>query len=308
MKLPLSILFRPLLFVALLLGIGLSAQPAQARLRVVATTPDLAAISSELGGSRVTVSALALPTQDPHFVDARPHLALDLARADLLVLVGAELEIGWLPTLLQGSRNGNIQVGTPGYLDTSTLVSLLEVPATKVERSMGDIHPQGSPHFLLDPRRAERVAVGIGKRLSELDPEGHDLYLQNTKRFVADLRQKRAVWEQKLAGLRGKPIIGYHKSLSYIADWLGLDVLDYLEPKPGIPPNPRHVAQVVELAKSRNARCLLQEQWYPSGTARLAAQNIGVPLLVIPGMTNFPAGQSYGDFLATVVDKLASLT
>jgi zinc/manganese transport system substrate-binding protein len=134
------------------------------------------------------------------------------------------------------------------------------------------------------------------------------LYLQNTKRFVADLRQKRAVWEQKLAGLRGKPIIGYHKSLSYIADWLGLDVVDYLEPKPGIPPNPRHVAQVVELAKSRKARCLLQEQWYPSGTARLAAENIGVPLLVIPGMTNFPAGQSYGDFLATVVDKLASLT
>lgn len=282
----------------------LFAPSARAELRVVATTPDLAAIARAIGGGRVKVSALALPTQDPHFVDARPHLALELSKADLLILVGAGLEVGWLPTLVTGSRNAKIQSGAKGYLDASTLVELLEVPAGKVDRSQGDVHPEGSPHYLLDPRRAEKVAVGIGKKLAELDPEGHAAYLEATKAFVSKLRTERALLEKKLERLRGRPVVGYHRSLAYLADWLGLIVIDHLEPKPGIPPNPRHVAQVVEVAKARKVACLLQEAWWPTSTSKPAAEKIGVPLVVIPGMTNFPAGQSYPEFLRAIAASL----
>jgi zinc/manganese transport system substrate-binding protein len=290
---------------SLLLLAGVSFAPhARAELRVVTTTPDLAAITQALAAGRAKVTSLALPSQDPHFVDARPHLALELSKADLLILVGADLELGWLPTLVTGSRNGKIQGGAKGYLDASTLVDLLEVPVGKVDRSQGDIHPQGSPHYLLDPRRAEKVAVGIGKKLSELDPAGHDAYLAATKAFVTALRSERAAIEKKLERLRGRPIVGYHRSLAYLADWLGLVVIDHLEPKPGIPPNPRHVAQVVELARARKVACLLQESWWPTSTSAPAAEKIGVPLVVIPGMTNFPAGQTYTGFLGAVAAKL----
>jgi len=277
---------------------------ADAALRVVTTTPDLAAITRAVGAGRVEVTALATASQDPHFVDARPHLALALHQAALLVEVGADLEIGWLPTLLTGARNGAIQRGARGALDASTLVTLLEVPAGQVDRAMGDIHPQGSPHFMLDPRRAERVAVGIGKRLAELDPAGQGAYLEATKRFVGELRAARTGWEGRLAGLRGKPIVAYHRSLAYLADWLGLVVVEHLEPKPGIPPSPRHVADVVAVGKAKQVRLLVQEAWYPTGTSSVAAASMGARLVVIPGMTDFAHGQSYVAFLASVVARL----
>jgi zinc/manganese transport system substrate-binding protein len=286
---------------------SLLAKSARAELRVVTTTPDLAAITQAVSAGRAKVTSLALPSQDPHFVDARPHLALELSKANLLISVGADLEAGWLPTLVIGSRNADIQSGAKGYLDASTLVDLLEVPAGKVDRSQGDIHPRGSPHYLLDPRRAEKVAVGIGKRLAALDPAGHDAYLAATKAFVTNLRSERVALEKKLERLRGRPIVGYHRSLAYLADWLGLVVVDHLEPKPGIPPNPRHVAQVVELAKARKVACLLQEAWWPTSTSAPAAQKIGVPLVVIPGMTNFPAGQTYTAFLGAIAGQLSKV-
>ncbi|HEV8245316.1 MAG TPA: metal ABC transporter substrate-binding protein, partial [Polyangiaceae bacterium] len=200
-----------------------------------------------------------------------------------------------------------IQSGSPGYLEASTLVDLLEVPAGKVERSQGDIHPSGNPHFLLDPRRAERVAVGIGKRLASIDEGGRDIYLENTKRFVADLRRARQTYEKKLERLRGRPIIGYHRSLAYLADWLGLSVVEHLEPKPGIPPNPKHVADVIDVGKARKVAGLVQEAWFSTGTSKVAADNIGAPLVVIPGMANFQSGQSYIQFIGAVVAKLDAL-
>ena len=296
-----------LLMLLSLASVFLFSGRAAAEVRVVASTPDLAAIAKAVGGQRVAVTALALPSQDPHFVDARPHLALELAKADLLIVAGAELELGWLPTLITGSRNAKIRPGAAGYLDASTLVDLLDVPKTKVDRSQGDIHPSGSPHYLLDPRRAEKVAVGIGRRLSELDPAGKDVYLAATKAFVSELRSARQGYEKKLARLRGRPIVGYHKSLSYLADWLGLDVVDHLEPKPGIPPNPRHVAQVIELGRARKVVALVQEAWFGTGTSKVAADKMGAQLIVIPGMTNFQGGQSYTQFIGAVVAKLDAL-
>jgi len=286
---------------------ALAARPAHAALAVVATTPDLANVAAAVGGRRVHVQALALPTQDPHWVDARPSLVLDVSHADLLISAGAELELGWLPTLLVGARNGKIQPGSPGFLEAAGLVELLERPAGKVDRSMGDIHPSGNPHFMFDPRQVERVAVGIGKRMAELDPEGSASYLENTRQFVTSLRQARQRWEEKLRPLRGTQVIAFHRSLSYLADWVGLVVVDHIEPKPGIPPNPRHVAELIAHCKQHPVRALLQESWYASNTSELIAAQTGTRLIKLPGASDFQAGQSYVAFLDRVADLLAGM-
>ena len=288
-----------------LLTLLLAPREAFAALNVVATTTDLAAITKSVGGDKVRVTALALHTQDPHWVDPRPHLALDLARADLLVLNGAELEVGWLPTLLSGSRNGNVQRGARGYLDASTLVLLLEVPRGKVDRSLGDIHPSGNPHYTRDPRAAERLAVGIAKRLAELDPKNKPVYLEQAKRFLSELRQARAGWEKRLASRRGAPVVAYHRSLVYLADWLGLRVVEHIEPRPGIPPNPRHVAHVIEVARAERVRAILQEAWFPDNTTKLVAAKCGAKLVALPGAPDFAKGESYVAWMNGIVQRLA---
>jgi zinc/manganese transport system substrate-binding protein len=292
------------LFSVVLAFLLVLAPRARADVAIVATTPDLASVARAVGGSRVKVTALALHTQDPHWVDAKPSLALALAKADLLVLTGADLEIGWLPALLTGSRNGKVQPGSPGYLDASTLVDLLDAPAGKVDRSMGDVHPQGNPHYMLDPRRAERVAVGIGKRLAEIDPEGRAAYLEGSRRFVSDLREARERWKPALDRLRGKKIVAYHRSLTYLADWLGLDVVEHLEPRPGIPPSPRHVAHVIAVGREQGVSLVVHESWFPTNTSNVAADKIGARLATIPGMPDFRGGQSYVAFLGALLAKL----
>ena len=268
-----------------------------ADLRVVATTPDLAAVAKAVSGGHADVSALALPTQDPHFVDARPHLALDLSRADLLLSVGLSLEIGWLPTLQVGSRNGNIQNGAKGYLDCSQFVHVLEAPTVKVDRSMGDIHPGGNPHYMYDPRQVVKVAEGIAQRMAQLDPKHAADFQAAAKRFVAQVDAARAGWEKQLTSLRGAKVIEYHRSFAYLADWLGIDIVDDLEPKPGIPPNPKHVADVLMLARSQGVKLILQESYYPQNIAQAIAQRCGAKLVVLPSMPDFDHGQSYVDFM-----------
>jgi zinc/manganese transport system substrate-binding protein len=287
------------------LALLFAAREAGAALKVVATTPDLAAITKSVGGDKVSVTALALHTQDPHWVDARPHLALDLARADLLVLNGAELEVGWLPTLLSGSRNGNVQRGARGYLDGSTLVTLLEVPRGRVDRSQGDIHPSGNPHYTRDPRAAERLAVGIAKRLAEIDPKNKAAYLEQAKRFLAELRQARSGWEKRLAARRGAPVVAYHRSLVYLADWLGLRVVEHIEPRPGIPPNPRHIAHVIDVARGEKVRVILQEAWFPDNTTKLVATKCGAKLVQLPGAPDFAKGETYVAWMNGIVLRLA---
>jgi zinc/manganese transport system substrate-binding protein len=291
-----------LLLVALVV---LTLAPSAMALKVVATTPHLAALARELGGDRVTVSSLALHTQDPHWVDARPHLALALSKAELLLVNGAELEVGWLPTLQTGSRNGAVGVGGRGYLDASTLVSLLEVPSARVDRSMGDIHTSGNPHYLFDPRRMERVAIGIAKRMAELDPASKNAYLDNTKAFISRLRAAQASWGKQLATLRGRKVVSYHKSLVYLEDWLGFEAIAHIEPRPGIPPNPRHVADVIAAIRSEGVKLIVQEEWYPNKTAHLIADKTGAKLVALPGMPDFRSGQTYVDFMNEVVARLA---
>jgi zinc/manganese transport system substrate-binding protein len=288
----------------LVIGMCLVPVGTSAQLRVVATTPDLAAVAKAVGAGHAEVSTLALPTQDPHFVDARPHLALDLARADLLVAVGLDLEIGWLRTLQAGARNSRIQTGGTGFLDCSQFVQVLEVPTTKVDRSMGDIHRGGNPHYMFDPRQAIRVATGIGKRMAELDPKHAADYRRGAARFQSDVEAARKGWEQTLAPLRGVKVITYHKSLSYLADWLGLQVIEHVEPKPGIPPNPRHIAHLLGLAREQGVKLLIQEAWYPSNTSRMVADKAGAKLVSLPGGPDFNQGQTYLDFVNELVRRL----
>jgi zinc/manganese transport system substrate-binding protein len=279
---------------------------AEAKLRVAATVPDLAAIARAVAGDRAEVFSLALPTQDPHFVDARPHLALQLSRADLLVLVGLQLEVGWLPVLLTGARNPNIQNGTDGYLDCSTVVALKEVPRTKIDRSQGDIHPGGNPHYLIDPGNARRVAAAIAARLAKLDPAGATTYAANAKAFSTALGKAEARWHELVKPFRGAAVVAYHKSWVYLTDALGLRIAEHLEPKPGIPPNAAHILRVIQTMRANNVRVLLQEEYYPDRTAKLVCEKSGARLLVLAGGTHVRSGQTYLQRMDTMVQKLVA--
>lgn len=283
------------------------ASPAHAA-RVVATVPDLAAIAQAVGGEHVQVTSLAFATQDPHFVDARPNLALELARADLLIVNGLDLELGWLPTLLTGARNPRIQPGAAGYLDASTAVSVLERPDRPVDRAEGDIHPYGNPHYTLDPRNAAPVARAIAERLAQVEPEHADAYRQGAEAFVADVEAALARWEERAQPLRGKPVLQFHRSFIYLAAWLGLDIVADIEPKPGIPPTPRHILTVVKTARDRGVDRVLVEEWYPSRTAETVAEKAGATLVVLPGQTHIHQGQSYIQHIDAVVGALLDLT
>lgn len=279
--------------------------PAMADVRVVASLPDLAAVAQQVGGDHVTVTAMALPTQDPHFVDAKPNLALALSRADLLLLVGLDMEIGWLPTLVTASRNPRIQKGTDGYVDCSHYVQVLDVPAGPIDRTMGDLHGGGNPHYFYDPRAMVAVAHGIAQRLAAVDPDNTADYQAGAVAFEAAISQARPGWEERLAPLRGAAVIGYHHSWTYLADWLGFEVVADVEPKPGIPPAPAHVAKVVGAAQQRNVSVVLIESFYPDTTARLVADKGGANLVKLTAGTDFASGETYPEHIDAWVDALA---
>lgn len=274
---------------------------AQAKVSVVATVSDLGAIAREVGGEHVSVKVMAKPTQDPHFVDPRPNLVLDASNADLLLLNGLELEVGWLPNVLTSSRNPAIQPGQPGYLDASTLVTPKEVPTEKLDRAMGDIHTGGNPHYSLDPRNAIKLAHGIAARLAQLDAEHAAVFEANAKKFEAALTPKIAEWEKAFAPFKGTDIVTYHKSWVYFVEWAGLDAVAFVEPKPGLPPSAGHVARVLGVMKQRKVPLILQEEWYPAATSEQLARLSGAKLVRVPGQTR--DGQSYAEHLGQLVDE-----
>lgn len=298
-------MYRHLASISLFLGL-LGPAIAHAELAVVATVPDLAALAREIGGPHVKVSALSLATQDPHWADARPSSTLELNRADLLLAVGMELEVGWLPRLQTGARNPKVQRSGRGYLECAQLVSALDVPTGRVDRSMGDIHPGGNPHYLYDPRQALACARGIAARLAELDPAHAAAYRASLDGFERRLTARRALWERRLAPYRGTPIITYHRSWTYLTRWLGLEEIAYLEPRPGIRPSPTHVASVIRLGKQRGVKVVLQEIYYPNNTGTLVAKQLGARLLAVPGGADFRAGQGYIERMDALVNQLES--
>src|SRR3989475_4350884 len=251
-------------------------------LHVVSSIPTLGSLAKEVGGKRIETESLGKGYQDPHFVEPKPSLMLVLNRADLLLYVGLELEIGWLPPLVLGSRNPKIQPGELGNLDCSRAIPVLDVPTTKVDRSMGDIHPQGNPHYWLPPGNAKIIAREIAQRLGQLDPEGKAEYDRNLARVHGPVDGRVKNRAPMIARGRGLKVVTYHKSWSYVSQWLGLEEIGYVEPKPGIPPDPQHLARLIAVMKQDGVQMLLVEDFYNKSVASLVAQNAGAKMLVIP--------------------------
>lgn len=281
------------------------APAAQAKtLNVVSTIPDFAAIAAEVGGSCVAVKSLIKPTQDPHFVDAKPSLMVVLNKADLLLLTGMELEAGWLPPLLTGSRNGEIQRGAAGYLDLSTAIPPMEVQAP--DRAKGDIHPGGNPHYWTDPRNGARIARAIAAKLIELHPEHACDVRSRLHSFLNRLEDRMDDWQKRLAPHRGTRVVVYHKSWCYFLDWAGFVRAGALEPKPGIPPKPSHVAQLIEKVRNQKVKYVIQESFYPTNLSRVFASKSGAKLLVLPTMVGAGGTHTYFDVIEKIVNELTS--
>ncbi len=251
------------------------------KLNVVATTPDFAALAREIGGDLVEVTALAKPTEDPHFVDAKPSHLVTLNRADVLIEGGAELELGWLPPLLDNARNGRIASGAPGRIVASQGITMLEVPAT-FDRSKGDVHSLGNPHFLLDPLNAKIIAAQIAGHFAQVNPAAGETFKANLKRFDATVDRKLAEWQKLLEPFRGAKIVTYHKDFVYLAERFHLDVVETLEPKPGIAPSPAHLAKVVSTMQATKARVILVQPYQNRRTAETVARQTGAVVLDIP--------------------------
>lgn len=248
---------------------------AQAKINIIATIPDLAAIAREVGGDLVSVESICRGDQDPHYLEPKPSYVVKMNKADLLIEVGLDLEIGWLPVLMTQSRNPKIQRGSPGYLDASRDIPVIEIQTGKVDRSMGDIHPFGNPHYWLDPRNGLIIAREIADKLGKLDPANKTVYDGNLGAFTARLRSRIAGWEREAIGLRGKEIVTHHKSFSYFVSWLGIKVADVIEPKPGIPPPPSHITSLIDLIKSRQIGLIVSENYYDPKPSRELGKKTG---------------------------------
>jgi len=280
----------------------LSTVPAQAKLNVVTTTQDPAAITRAIGADRVSVTALCKGFQDPHFLDAKPSFMVELNRADLVEYIGLDLEIGYLPPLLNGARNGKLAFGQPGNLDLSRFIKPLDVVPV-ADRGQGDIHPSGNPHYWLDPENGRAMARGIAGRLSELDPAGKATYAANLAAFEKTLTEKEADWARRMAPLAGKSIVTYHKSWAYFAARYRLNVAGYIEPKPGIPPAPAHTLELLKLIPAQGIKALLVESFYDKRVPELIASKTGATLVMVPNSVN---GEEGLDTYFKLFDRIVS--
>jgi len=269
-----------------LLALALFAPLAQAKLNVVATTPDFAAIAREIGGDKIELTTLAKPTEDPHFVDAKPSFIVKLNRADVLIEGGAELEIGWLPALLDQSRNEKLAAGGSAHVLCSQGIQLLEVPAT-LDRSKGDIHAAGNPHYMVDPANAKIVAQHITDALCEQDAKSCETYRANLKKFNGVLDAKLVGWQKILEPFRGREIVAYHNSWLYFGSRFGLKIDLFLEPKPGIPPTPAHLAEVITKMKTGKVHVIIVDPYLNRKTAETVASHTDA---VVVDVTQFPGG------------------
>lgn len=288
------------------LGAGPQRAPTADKLNVVATTPDLAALARAIGGEAVDVKALAKPTEDPHFVDAKPSLIVTLNRADVLIDGGAELELGWLPALLQSARNAKIAAGAPGRVSASRGIRMLEVPTT-LDRARGDVHSLGNPHFLLDPANVKLVVAQMADHFAQVAPQSADLFKANLAKFNTALDAKAPQWQAQLAPYRGAKIVTYHRDFVYLAARYGLDVVGTLEPKPGIAPSPAHLAQIISTMKAANARVILVQPYQNRRTAETVARQTSAVVLDMPQQPGvIPHTDSYIELMDYTVRTLVT--
>ena len=269
---------------AILAALLISSLPARAqgKLNLIATTEDLAAIAREVGGDHITVDSIAKGYQDPHFVEAKPSFILKLQRADILVLVGRDLEIGWLPPLIQQSRNSKVQVGADGYLDASLQARILEVPQGQITRAEGDVHPLGNPHYWLDPENGKIVAREIFDRLVRFRPNDRAYFEQRLNDFNSRLGDAEKRWVAMMAPYKGVKVVTYHRSFPNFAERFGLDIVGYVEPKPGIPPTPQHTLDLINQMKRTNVKLVLVEPYFDLKTPNAIGRETGAEVLVMP--------------------------
>jgi zinc/manganese transport system substrate-binding protein len=255
---------------------------AQSKLNVMTTTEDLASIAREVGGDRISVDFIARGYQDPHFVEAKPSFILKLQRAQLLVVVGRELEVGWLPPLVQQSRNARVQPGASGYLDASLQARILDIPQGQITRAMGDVHPLGNPHYWLDPENGKVIARAIAGKLAQLQPNDKAYFDQRLADFTNRLSEAEKGWLAAMAPYRGVKVVTYHRSYTNFADRFGLNVIGYVEPRPGIPPSPRHTLDLINEMKAQNVKLVLVEPYFDLKTPNSIGRQTGAQVVVLP--------------------------
>jgi ABC-type Zn uptake system ZnuABC Zn-binding protein ZnuA len=270
-----------ILTLALVAIAGVAAR-GQSKLTVVTTTEDLAAIAREVGGDRIAVEPIARGYQDPHFVEAKPSFILRLQKADLLVVVGRELEAGWLPPLIQQSRNSKVQPGANGYLDASLQARILDIPQGQITRAMGDVHPLGNPHYWLDPENGRAIARAIAAKLAQLRPADKAYFDQRFGDFSNRLSESLKRWQATLAPYKGQKIVTYHRSYTNFVDRFGFDVIGYVEPRPGIPPTPQHTLDLINAMKAQQVKILLVEPYFDRKTPNAISRQTDAQVIVLP--------------------------
>jgi len=255
---------------------------AQSKLSVVTTTEDLAAIAREVGGDHITVESIARGYQDPHFVEAKPSFILKMQKANILILVGRELEIGWLPPLIQQSRNSKIQVGADGYVDASLKARILEIPQGQITRAEGDVHPLGNPHYWLDPENGKIIAREIFDAFVRFRPNDSTYFEQRLDDFLNRLSEAEKRWIGMMAPYKGTKMVTYHRSFPNFVERFGLDIVGYVEPKPGIPPTPQHTLDLINQMKKMNVKLVLVEPYFDLKTPNAIGRDTGAEVLVMP--------------------------
>lgn len=307
-------LTRPIQMVVSAVVVLLAASlPVSAQLRVVTTTEDLASIAREVGGDKLKVTAIAKGYQDPHFVDPKPSFILEVNRADLLILVGRDLELGWLPSLLTSGRNSKVQPGAAGYLDASTNVRILEIPTGQLTRAMGDVHPQGNPHYWLDPGNGRLIAQAIRDRVIQLRPADRAYVEQRYADFDKRLAAAETRWDAAMAPYKGTKVVTYHRSWPNFMDRFKLDVIGYVEPKPGIPPSPAHTIDLIGEMKRQGVKLIIVEPYFDKKTPQSIANQVGGMVLELaPSAGGVPGAETYltlFDYnVRTLVDALRKTT
>ncbi len=296
--------FRRFLLSTLVTSLALLASPAHATLRVLACEPEWGALARELGGDLVDVSIATNARQDPHQIQAKPSLIARTRNADLVVCTGAELEVGWLPVLLQQSGNEKVQPGQPGNFSAADFVRKLDVP-TRLDRSQGDVHAAGNPHIQTDPRNIARVAAALGARLQQVDPQHASEYARLQADFEKRWQQAIARWTAQGASLKGQSVVSQHKAFVYLYDWLGLKEVAVLEPKPGVEPTPSHLQEVLSALKASPARMVVFAAYQDPRPSEWLSRNAGIPAVRVP----FTVGGTDGakDLFGLFDDTLARL-
>lgn len=275
-------MFRNFLMTLSIAAAALLPGPVEAQLRVVTSTPDLHDIARQVGGARIVARSIGQGYQDPHFIEAKPSFVLDLAKADVWAFVGLDLEIGWMPLLLDGARNPKIRPGGAGYVDVSKAIPVIDVPTGNVDRSQGDVHALGNPHYWLDPANGRRIAWLFRDKFTQLDPAGASTYTANAKAFESRLGSAEQAWAADLAKIKGKPLVAWHTSWRYFAEYTGMNIVGFMEPKPGVPPSPSHLAGLIQTMKRTGAKVIVMEPFYDRKTADFVASKTGATVLILP--------------------------